>query len=161
MSASQLCRIHHGFMSLSWHCHETVWSSFWLKIGSLWHFLSNLKVVRHFHGRFIGKSKHAQREKCQESAMKMIWKCHEYDTVALAIVHGRFMALSTKQSSKQCRFMACSWHFPLKTISKIPTIGFIMFVSVYLSSVFFWCYLHWWFFRFRLIIFFGFSLIKI
>ena len=27
-------------------------------------------------------------------------------------------------------------------------------ISVYLSSVFFWCYFHWWFLRFRLINFF-------
>ena len=87
----------------------------------------------------------------------MIWIWHEYDAAALAIFHGRFMALLTKQSSKQCRFMACSWHFPLKTFSKVARIGFIMFVSVYLSSAhffFFWYYFHWWFFRFRLINFF-------
>ena len=29
------------------------------------------------------------------------------------------------------------WHFALETISKVARIGFIMFVSVYLSSVFF------------------------
>ena len=74
------------------------------------------------------------------------WNCMSQENW-LSFLHGRFMALSPKN------------YF------KIVIIGFIMSVSVYLSSVFFfffWYSFHWWFSRFRLIIFFCvFSLIKI
>ena len=81
-------------------------------------------------------------------------------------IHGTFLALSWH----------CSWHFPACLDLKVPwkchesakprwnlhvrfmSICVCLFVSVYLcvylSSVFFWCYFHWWFFRFRLINFF-------
>ena len=52
--------------------------------------------------------------KCHESAMKVPWICHQ--SAVWWQIHGTLMALSTKQSSKQCRFMAFSWHFTLETI---------------------------------------------
>ena len=64
------------------------------------------------------------RVKCHEnaeSALKVPWKRHEsamnlHQSAVWWQIHGTLMALSTKQSSKQCRFMAFSWHFTLETI---------------------------------------------
>ena len=112
------CQLHGylGFMSLSWHflsresamkvpwnCHETVLSSVWLKVWSLWHFLSNPQIVRHFHGTCMADSWH-------EGAMKMIWIWHEHDTVALASFHGRFVALSLHFQPNRVPNSAGSWH---------------------------------------------------
>ena len=98
--------------------------------------------------------------------------------------HGTFMALSSFrfllffQSVSwhlHGRFMALSWRFPgtfhfghvwicHESAMNLPNLDetyisdsclFVsIYLSVYLSSVFFWCYFHWWFFKFRLINFF-------
>ena len=79
-------------------------------------------------------------------------------------IHGRFMALSWRFHGT---FLALSRHFSLWVCLDLPWkchgsainlpnldettcqihVNLCLSISVYLSSVFSWCYLHWWFFE--------------
>ena len=124
----------------------------------------NMSDSCRFHGPFM--------------ALSSFWFLLFFQTVSWHL-HGRFMALSWHFHGA---FMALSWHFPgtFLALSPLGMFGFAMklpwkchefakprwnlnvrfclFLSVYfflfVVSVFFWCYFHWWFLGFRLINFF-------
>ena len=148
-SMSDSCRFHGPFMAL------------FMALSSSWFLLFFQTVSWHLHGRFMADS---SRDSSRIHA--------SFFPIPKNQNHVTFMALSWRFHGP---FLALSWHFSLwacldlpwkchESAMNLPNLDetymsdSYLFVSVYFClfvvSVFFWCYFHWWFLRFRLINFF-------
>ena len=109
---------------------------FHVGLAHSWHFhgVFFLSLSRHFHVTFMASPNMAKGE----SAKKSLWIDHE--TADSSQIHGTFNQTERQTAKIHSKFIAFS-----SNVQFFVVVGFIMFVSVYLSIVLFiFCfYFHW------------------
>ena len=104
-----------------WNLHESdILPKMKLKLGKKNKSTTNTDFLDNFFQQILADC--TQVRLVCESAMKLPWKWHESDMILI---------FWDWKKLRQCRFMSCSWHFILKTTSKLSCLFYHVCVFLF------------------------------